>query len=714
MTRHHFSRAFLCFVAVSMLVVPVSARRPTAGIARTNNPQEAEFCDRSGCKSYPRLADVVGYTGPGALAIIASQASQPPTIDGRLSEWPQGNAILLNVSTAQTVQGQVSSDQDASGTLRAVWDKDYLYFAIQVTDDVVTADSTDIWRDDSVEIGIDGDANQVKTTTPPDHQYTLNVDGRYTDFAVPLFRGLYAYERSASGYTIEFAVPASQVLGHDLVANSILGFTWALHDDDDGGNWDAWMIWAGNETVTNYHLFGQLTLSPTMFNFPQTQRSVQAFRTGQPLIIDGNLSDWPWPDPTRLTAATARTLQGDMPSDLDSSGALRVAWDLNTLYFGVHVADDVLVADSADIWRDDGIELGVDGDFNRLLTTSPPDHQYTLTIDGRSTDRAVPMSTGIYAVSAVPGGYTLEFAVPASQVLGRAFAANGTMGFTWSIHDDDDGSTWDTWMIWEGDQTVSHAHLFGQLLLSANTTAGSITPTPTATSTRTLTATPTRTATLTPTTTGTVTPTRTPTRTPTATRTITTTPTGTPTHTRTPTPTPSPSATATATSSHTPTHTPTATRTATPVASASNVHLPLVARSHTRPLTPTPTPTISLPDPFEPNDTPAQAWGPLASGSSYSQIIYSDLDADDYYYIVLLAPHTVEITLRQIPAGANYHLYLYTDSLAQVGYSGRQGNADESITTTEAQPAGKYYVRVQRVAGHNTSSSPSELWVRYR
>ena len=68
--------------------------------------------------------------------------------------------------------------------------------------------------------------------------------------------------------------------------------------------------------------------------------------------------------------------------------------------------------------------------------------------------------------------------------------------------------------------------------------------------------------------------------------------------------------------------------------------------------------------------------------------------------------HTIEVSLEQIPLDNNYHLYLYTVNEVPVGYSGDPGNQPEYIST-DTLPAGRYYVRVQRVTGYSATQQYS-------
>ncbi len=119
-------------------------------------------------------------------------------------------------------------------------------------------------------------------------------------------------------------------------------------------------------------------------------------------------------------------------------------------------------------------------------------------------------------------------------------------------------------------------------------------------------------------------------------------------------------------------------------------------------------------DIYEPNDTPAQAYGPLTSGQTYQAYIWDETDQDDYYHFTPSTGAGVSISLTNIPSGCDYDLYVYyyDGQYRQVAYSNRGGNADEGVTF--APVAGrKYYVRVYRCSGFS-SQQPYRLRVSYQ
>jgi len=568
--------------------------------------------------------------------VLSHRLASPLTLDGYLDEWSGVPAVTLDATTADTVYWPILSSSDASAILRSAWDENFLYFAVEIRDDVLVADSSDIWRDDSLELGIDGLRDYVGQQND-DHQFTLNLDGRVADFGQTT-HAITAVTRTVSGgWTLEVAIIAEGLAAGALTPDKVLGFTFGLHDDDDGDNWDSYLIWEGNSTrdiVTDE--YGRLVLldggsappvTETVTATP-TQPAGTATPTPTPAAesdtvlshllvtaptIDGDLGEWAALPAVLLDLTTADFVHlREIPDAEDASALLRSGWDNDFLYFAVEIQDDILVADSIEIWRDDGIELGIDG-LQDHIERGVDDHQFTLNLDGRVADFGDPTDAVIAITRTKSGGWALEVAVTAEGLGAGPLNVGKALGFTFGLHDDDDGGDWESYLIWKGASTNDSSPEYGTLLLQ-DEPGDPVISTPTPTATRTPTATPTHTPTATPvltetpTSTPTHTPSATPTHTPTATATDTPTatplPTSTPTlmPTATPTPTQSPSATPTHTPMATSTRTPTATATCTPTATPS--HTPTVTPTHTPTATPTHTPTATPTPTYTPTATP--------------------------------------------------------------------------------------------------------------
>ncbi len=113
----------------------------------------------------------------------------------------------------------------------------------------------------------------------------------------------------------------------------------------------------------------------------------------------------------------------------------------------------------------------------------------------------------------------------------------------------------------------------------------------------------------------------------------------------------------------------------------------------------------------EPNDASAQANGPIVSGLTYHGTFPGSTDPKDYFYFDLPAAHTVELWLKNIPAGHNYDLTLRNANEDEVKHSGELGNANEHILTG-VLPAGRYYIQVFN-ASQTGSTQPYHLRVLY-
>ena len=100
----------------------------------------------------------------------ATKRTVPIKIDGDLSEWKEVPGVTMAEEKFFFVgQGMSSAKwkgpKDLSATFKLQWDSEFLYIAVEVTDDVVTephgslvsGNDTGSWDDDGVEIMLDND-----------------------------------------------------------------------------------------------------------------------------------------------------------------------------------------------------------------------------------------------------------------------------------------------------------------------------------------------------------------------------------------------------------------------------------------------------------------------------------------------------------------------------------------------------------------------------
>lgn len=199
-----------------------------------------------------------GPAGYGAL-IDVPRTEIAPTLDGNLQEWSAVPTIVLDATTAAFQEGvpPYPSPADASLRLQLAWDDNNLYLAARVFDDILVNDSgAEVWKDDEIETGFDGNHNFTGPDAG-DHQFTFNPDGRTTDFAVPTPLNATILPL-ADGWVVEAALPLSAFSPEPVSPGKIIGFTFGLRDDDDGGAWDQKMIWQGTAVIDHWEQFGRL------------------------------------------------------------------------------------------------------------------------------------------------------------------------------------------------------------------------------------------------------------------------------------------------------------------------------------------------------------------------------------------------------------------------------------------------------------------------
>ena len=128
---------------------------------------------------------------------------------------------MLSCDTAAYVAIQPPSSPPStrvnnSADLHAQWTSTDLYFAIFVRDDAIVNDSPDVWHDDEIDLAFVGawDGNPAGGDT---HQYTVNPDGRITDFgnpAIPVSIQAVAVP-VPGGWNVEVRIPNTSLFGLD-------------------------------------------------------------------------------------------------------------------------------------------------------------------------------------------------------------------------------------------------------------------------------------------------------------------------------------------------------------------------------------------------------------------------------------------------------------------------------------------------------------------
>ncbi len=186
---------------------------------------------------------------------------------------------------------------------------------------------------------------------------------------------------------------------------------------------------------------------------------LDAFQMSEPLIVDGNLLDWPSGVTETIDAQTAAVVDSDVPPEpADISGVVQAFWDPSALYLGLKVIDDSQ-------GEGDGILIGLDSDHSR----SPTDGDLTVHVSRSGTV----VVTGTVAsnvdasVMETAYGYSVEIAVRAGALTDN-LAAGHILGFSVAL-EDDDGHGVEHVLVSDGADPARPSGDFGTITLVGDT-----------------------------------------------------------------------------------------------------------------------------------------------------------------------------------------------------------------------------------------------------
>jgi len=275
------------------------------------------------------LNDALVRLGIAASPVRSYRTDRPITIDGTLSEWGGVPGTILTRQTAEFVEGIIAGTWDTSGVLFSMWDDQYVYIAIDVSDNVLISDSTNPAEDDSIYITIDGRRDRYCCDTD-DHQLVVALDGRVTDFGTQAASSILAQVRPrVGGYVVEMAIPISLFSPGPVRVGGAIYFTLGINDDDDGGRRDKRLQWSGR-TADDYSNLGDLIFSGAVPSpTPTIQVSPSPAATLTPLA-----TKTPTATPSAVVTVTATwtptATRTQPPSPIGSPTATRAPTDTPT------------------------------------------------------------------------------------------------------------------------------------------------------------------------------------------------------------------------------------------------------------------------------------------------------------------------------------------------------------------------------------------------
>ena len=215
--------------------------------------------------------------GTGNVDVV--RVDNPLQIDGDLGDWPETKTVQSSFRV-YNVEGW-DGTADLTAVWHIAWDNEYLYFGVEMTDDVhvQTQTGNQIFRGDSVDIQLDTNRNgdYVPRLSPDDFQVTVSP-GNFGDLppSAFLFRGtsdnrildapgqhniLAAAQQVQDGYILETAVP-----WHDLATTPeeglVIGAALNGNDNDTPGTavQEVMMSHIATRTLRDPTGWGTLTL----------------------------------------------------------------------------------------------------------------------------------------------------------------------------------------------------------------------------------------------------------------------------------------------------------------------------------------------------------------------------------------------------------------------------------------------------------------------
>jgi hypothetical protein len=207
----------------------------------------------------------ISYVGPairGGPSITAAKKSFGITIDGNLSEWTEPTESVIKYVVFGATNW--TDAMDASGSIAAVWDENYLYIGVVVKDDMYVQEGTKekIYLGDSLEINFDryvsGDY-YLQAMTADDYQIGISpgrygietcafVTGKLAAACAPeppeaymWYPFIYAGSKTeikigaketGSGYQVEFKIPWSVIGVTNPNSGDHYGFAISINDND--------------------------------------------------------------------------------------------------------------------------------------------------------------------------------------------------------------------------------------------------------------------------------------------------------------------------------------------------------------------------------------------------------------------------------------------------------------------------------------------------
>jgi endo-1,4-beta-xylanase len=195
-------------------------------------------------------------------------APPKPRAAPKLGEAPYGKAAVDGVVEADWGKAKVmevsltaAGKPQATAKARAMWDEDFLYVLMEVSDPILNAAAADAHQKDSVEVFMDENGEATTTYQGDDGQYRVSYENaRSFGSNGEEKRMLSSAILVPGGYLVEMAIPFRTIKGE---AGLVIGFDAQVNDADGSGKRVGISKWNDDtdESWRNTLNFGKLELA---------------------------------------------------------------------------------------------------------------------------------------------------------------------------------------------------------------------------------------------------------------------------------------------------------------------------------------------------------------------------------------------------------------------------------------------------------------------
>ncbi len=162
-------------------------------------------------------------------------------IDGiKDEEYNAGNPLVVE-KFIQGIEDEKNIFQGATAKAWVLWDENALYVYMEVNDPVLSAASTAVYMQDSIEVFIDENNNKATSYEQDDGQFRVNFKNEQSFGSTGSVDGFKsATQITEGGYAVEVKIPYRSLAPQD---GTIIGFDLQVNDDQGSGARDSISKW---------------------------------------------------------------------------------------------------------------------------------------------------------------------------------------------------------------------------------------------------------------------------------------------------------------------------------------------------------------------------------------------------------------------------------------------------------------------------------------